>query len=112
MNVSHRVNSSKAEAGPRFGKNRKQFHQQGERMDPVKILRRAWDILWSYRALWVFGLILAVAGAGASSSASKNGSRYQYNENNPPSSPPNMERAFQDFKHELNKLFDQGVPKM
>ena len=80
-------------------------------MDPVKILRRAWDILWSYRALWVFGLILAIAGAGASSSASNNGSRYQYNENNHPSSPPNMEQAFQDFKHELNKLFDQGVPE-
>ena len=35
-------------------------------MDPIKILKRAWQILWSYRTLWVFGLILALAGAGSS----------------------------------------------
>ena len=35
-------------------------------MDPVKILKRSWHILWSYRALWVFGLILALAAGGSS----------------------------------------------
>ena len=34
-------------------------------MDHIKILKSAWYILWSYRALWVFGLILALAGAGS-----------------------------------------------
>lgn len=29
-------------------------------MDHMGILRRAWRILWSYRALWVFGIILAL----------------------------------------------------
>jgi hypothetical protein len=29
-------------------------------MDVTKILKRAWTILWSYRALWVIGLILAL----------------------------------------------------
>jgi hypothetical protein len=47
-------------------------------MDPVKILKRAWHILWSYRALWVFGLILALA-AGSASSQGSNNSNYQFN---------------------------------
>jgi hypothetical protein len=29
-------------------------------MDHMKILKRAWHILWSYRALWVFGVILSI----------------------------------------------------
>ena len=38
-------------------------------MDHGKVLKRAWDILWRYRALWVFGFILALtAGGGGSSS--------------------------------------------
>jgi hypothetical protein len=35
-------------------------------MDPIKILKRAWKILWSYRALWVFGIILALTTASGS----------------------------------------------
>lgn len=35
-------------------------------MDYVKILKRAFSITWNYRALWVFGIILALtAGGGA-----------------------------------------------
>ena len=82
-------------------------------MDPVKILQRAWNILWSYRTLWVFGLILALAGAGASArGSSNNGTQYQYNEEGHQSSPQSMEQAFQDFKQELDKLFTQGIPEM
>jgi hypothetical protein len=33
-------------------------------IDITKILKRAWNILWSYRALWVIGLILALTTAG------------------------------------------------
>jgi len=33
-------------------------------MDYGKILKRAWDILWRYRALWVFGFILALTTGG------------------------------------------------
>jgi hypothetical protein len=33
-------------------------------MDHVKVLKRAWGILWSYRALWVFGIILALTTGG------------------------------------------------
>jgi hypothetical protein len=33
-------------------------------MDPIKILKRAWHILWNYRALWLFGVILALTVGG------------------------------------------------
>jgi len=29
-----------------------------------KILKRAWHILWNYRVLWIFGILLAITGAG------------------------------------------------
>ncbi|MEM5774171.1 MAG: hypothetical protein AAGU05_04150, partial [Anaerolineaceae bacterium] len=33
-------------------------------MDHIKILKRSWEILWHYRALWLFGIILAVTASG------------------------------------------------
>jgi len=35
-------------------------------MDHVKVLKRAWQILWRYRTLWVFGIIVALATGGGS----------------------------------------------
>jgi hypothetical protein len=34
-------------------------------MNYGKVLGRAWEILWSYRVLWVFGVIVALCSAGA-----------------------------------------------
>jgi hypothetical protein len=34
-------------------------------MNTVKILKRAWQIVWTYRALWLFGAILALTTATA-----------------------------------------------
>ena len=59
-------------------------------MDPFKILKRAWQVLWNYRALWIFGIILALTvgggyyGSGGSSPGgvdtgdSANGSTYSF----------------------------------
>ncbi|MBL7062673.1 MAG: hypothetical protein ISS49_00510 [Anaerolineae bacterium] len=33
-------------------------------MDHIKILKRAWETTWRYRALWVFGIILALTAGG------------------------------------------------
>jgi hypothetical protein len=30
-------------------------------MDHIKVLKRAWEITWRYRVLWIFGIILASA---------------------------------------------------
>ena len=34
-------------------------------IDITKILKRAWNILWSYRALWIIGMILALTTASS-----------------------------------------------
>ena len=33
-------------------------------MDHIRILKRSWEILWRYRALWLFGIILAITASG------------------------------------------------
>jgi hypothetical protein len=33
-------------------------------MNHMRILKRAWNILWSYKALWVFGILLALTAGG------------------------------------------------
>jgi len=80
-------------------------------MDPVKILKRSWHILWSYRALWVFGLILALAAGGAS-----NNNQFQFDQSNRETqqyvpTPQEMRDGFKDFQFEMQKIFEQGIPK-
>src|SRR5215216_2699614 len=81
-------------------------------MDPVKILKRAWYILWNYRALWVFGLVLALAAGSSYNGGSNNGAQYHSDGNNPQPTPQSMQEAFRDFQRELNKLFEQGIPDL
>jgi len=49
-------------------------------IDFGKILKRAWYILWNYRVLWIFGLLLALFGAGGGHGG--NNSNYQFSGNN------------------------------
>jgi hypothetical protein len=79
-------------------------------MDPVKILKRAWYILWSYRALWVFGLILALATAGSTGRGSNNGVQYEQGRGDPLPSSQSIQEAFREFSRELQKLFREGIP--
>jgi hypothetical protein len=82
-------------------------------IDPIKIIKRAWYILWSYRTLWIFGLILALAAGGASSQSSNNGYQYEQGRGeNPEVTPQSIQEAWRDFQRELNKLLEQGIPKM
>jgi hypothetical protein len=82
-------------------------------IDPVKILKRAWYILWSYRALWIFGLILALAAGGSSGQGSNSGNRYEQGSGeNTQVTPQSMQEAFQDFQRELQKIFQQGIPDL
>jgi len=82
-------------------------------MDPTKILKRAWYILWSYRALWVFGLILALAGAGSSGNgSSNNGVQYETDsQSNQQQLPEDMRQAFKEAGQEMQKLFNEGLTK-
>lgn len=80
-------------------------------MDPVKILKRAWHILWSYRALWVFGLILAMAGASTSANGSNNGTRYETDsQRSQQQLPEDMRQAFKEAGQEMEKVFNEGLP--
>src|SRR5512138_907726 len=78
-------------------------------MDPVKILKRAWYILWSYRALWVFGLILAIA-AGSSTGRGNNSRYEQSSGQNTQVTPQSLQEAFRQMQNEIHKLFEQGIP--
>jgi len=80
-------------------------------IDPVKILKRSWYILWSYRALWVFGLIIALAAGGSSAQGNNNSGWEQGSGDNTQVTPQSMQEAFKAFQHELNKLFTQGIPE-
>ena len=51
-------------------------------------LKRAWQILWNYKMLWVFAFLLAISGgAGNSGGGGGGGSGYSGNFSNPDSSP-------------------------
>ena len=81
-------------------------------IDPVKILRRAWYILWNYRALWIFGLILALAaGSSTGNGSGNNGVRYDQNGHNQQPTPQSMQEAFRQLQSEIHKLFTQGIPE-
>jgi hypothetical protein len=80
-------------------------------LDPVKILKRSWHILWSYRALWVFGLVLALAAGSASSHGSNNSNYRQDQRQHQQLTPHDVQQGFKEFKQELNKIFEQGIPE-
>ena len=81
-------------------------------IDPIKILQRAWHILWNYRTLWVFGLILALAAGSSVNSSGNNG--LQWREDNQSYQGPSfgsLQEALDYFNRELNRLFTQGIPE-
>jgi hypothetical protein len=81
-------------------------------MDPVKILKRAWHILWSYRALWVFGLVLALTAAGSSAGSSNNGTRYLADNNDRPFEmqlPDNLRGDLNEAGEVFEELFEEGL---
>ncbi len=42
-------------------------------MDHLKILSRAWTLVWRFRALWLFGFLFVLAGGGSSFGGAPNG---------------------------------------
>ncbi|MBN1306062.1 MAG: hypothetical protein JXA13_16615 [Anaerolineales bacterium] len=76
-------------------------------IDFGKILKRAWRLVWNYRALWVFGIILAltVGGGGGNSGSSSNRSDskiqsdYEWGEI----------ETFEDFQREFGNAWDEGM---
>ena len=86
-------------------------------MDPVKILKRSWQILWSYKTLWVFGFILALTAAGSSGGSGNSGSRYRGDASDLPGSgyqsdmPDTPKEFFQQAGEAFDKVLEQGIPQ-
>jgi hypothetical protein len=88
-------------------------------MDPVKILKRAWHILWSYRALWVFGLILALTAAGSSGGNGSNRTQYNLDSSDQGFEAPLPEnwreeigKFFAEAGMALEKVIEEGLPAL
>ncbi|MGC9347162.1 MAG: DUF7544 domain-containing protein [Anaerolineae bacterium] len=82
-------------------------------MDHMKILKRAWRILWSYRALWVFGIIVALTTTSGNAPGSR-GYQFDSGDNNMRITPPaEIERELEQLGEGLGalfeRLFDEGV---
>jgi hypothetical protein len=75
-------------------------------MNHTQILKNAWKILWSYKALWVFGIILAITSASYRGTGRGNNFSYQFDRQSLhlPSS-LEINQAFQDAV----KLFNEKV---
>jgi hypothetical protein len=82
-------------------------------MDPVKILKRAWHILWNYRALWVFGLILALTAAGSSGGSGNSGTRFSGDSNNQQLPlPEDIREAMREAARAIEEVFERGLPAL
>jgi hypothetical protein len=81
-------------------------------IDFGKILKRAWHILWNYRVLWIFGVLLALF--AGSNGAYGSGSGYRFNSNNngfrgvTPSN-PDTQALNQWFQVHVFPLFNQPL---
>jgi len=76
-------------------------------MDHIKVLKRAWHTLWSYRTLWILGIVLALTTASWESSVfyrdrGGEGDRVTRNMDLP-------EQIRREI-NELNELFTEGIP--
>jgi hypothetical protein len=72
-----------------------------------KILKRAWHILWNYKILWIFGILLAITGGGRGAGNGESGSSgYQFNgNNNSQGLIPSTNPTVQQFNQWLQQYF-------
>jgi hypothetical protein len=81
-------------------------------IDIGKILKRSWHILWNYKVLWIFGILLAITAGGSGGGSS--GSSYQFSGNTerPSYDPatyqigPQWEQFTSWFEQEVAPLFE------
>lgn len=80
------------------------------KLDHMSILKRAWRILWSYRVLWVFGIILALTAGGGSGGSSGGGTGsfsgsgdrdFRFD------APPEIRRELGEVGEALGEVFEQ-----
>jgi hypothetical protein len=78
-------------------------------IDIGKILKRGWRILWNYRTLWIFGILLALTTGSASSGgsgSSNGGNNTTFNGGN---GNPGINWNSSPFLHDLYSWFQQNI---
>ena len=76
-----------------------------------KILKRSWYILWNYRVLWIFGILLALTSGGGSSGNSGSNSRASQTDNGafpgtlPEGTPQWVQRFTEWFVQNVEPIF-------
>jgi hypothetical protein len=81
-------------------------------MDPIRILKRAWHILWQYRALWIFGLIIALTVGGSSGGGNSSSIRNNLNDTDQQYTMPSMDTfpgTLSDAWTILEKSLKEGI---
>ena len=73
-----------------------------------KILKRSWQILWNYRILWIFGVLLALTGAGSNPSSNP-GSSPQTPQNSTTNYPGALPEGSPEWVRQLSQWFVQDV---
>ena len=75
-------------------------------IDIGKILKRSWHILWNFRVLWIFGVLLAItAGGNAASNGGSGNNGYRFNGSNGYTGIPSTNPTIQQF----NNWFQQNL---
>jgi hypothetical protein len=80
-------------------------------MNHKDILKRAWQILWNYKALWVFGFILAITTAsGSGSNAANNAGNNRPGNRQPPTFlGDSFQQGWEEMTHGFELFFKQGI---
>ena len=80
-------------------------------MNHMRILKRSWNTLWSYKTLWVFGILLALTAGGTLNGT--NGSpraNVSYNEDWPRNlNPQEIEQLPSEIREAVRELYDLTV---
>ena len=87
-------------------------------MKHSEVLKRAWKILWDYKALWIFGIILAIATSSSSGTQSNwttdNSSQppmeFSQDENFWPQMAEEMKEGWEEAKEEIARELDASNP--
>jgi hypothetical protein len=78
-------------------------------IDIRKILKRSWHILWNYRVLWFFGILLALTAGGNGGGSSGSGYQFSGNHGNNGSNGYNPNFQPGPFLRELTDWFNQNI---
>ncbi len=81
-------------------------------IDIGKILKRSWHILWNYKVLWIFGILLVITAGGSGGGSSGTGYRFSGNTERPSYYPenyqlgPEWEQFTSWFEQEIVPVFE------